>query len=230
MSRRSVFLVFSQLIGIGLGSQILFFTFMVVVLNLILLGFAFGYFLTYYLKLKKFSIYNAIDMVQNDFLVVIHLSILIKALYQKNLQKDILERIISESLSFAEDILYFSSVVVVPAAIRIAKFFSSRRRSYHLVATVSEIVVSSSVLLFSYLMSLLVKDLIKLKLSLQMRLYSVESVRDALLLHFWTKRKLRERFSIELFLITIHCILQLIIGLYFICMRLMFNHLKDIKG
>lgn len=230
MSRRNIFLVFCQLIGISFGSQKLFFTFTVLVFNLTFAGFAVGYFLNYNLKLKEFSIYNAIDMLQNDFFVAIHLSILMKALHQRNLQKDILDKINSRALSFNEDILYFSSVIVVPTVIRTAKLLSSRRRSYHLVATVSEIVVSSSVLLSSYLMSLLVKDLIEVKHSLQMRLYSIESVRDAMLLHFRIKRKLQERFSIELFLIMTHCILQLVIGLYFICMRLMFNHLKEIKG
>lgn len=233
MLTRKVFSTLSQLLCVNFYDAKSKTKSIIMLTHLTIITTLFGYSLYKKIKAARFDIFEITDSIQSQLLIILHFGFLIRLYFKINQQKEIFDTVYSRMVSSTVHtdlrfIFNFSIIIIV----RITKISLGRTAwlDYHLETTLSELVLSSSDFLFSYVISLLVENLKNLQYIAKMRLDSIEEVGRKVLLNFSVKRKLQERWSVELFSNVVYNFVQLIIALYYICMRMIYNHLNTVEG
>lgn len=107
-------------------------------------------------------------------------------------------------------------------------FTAKRYWIFHFLNAYPEIAFAASGFMFSYLISLLVEDLKKVKAIIKTRngLMSIKNVLANLKLN----GDVQKRYTTELLISIVYNFVQLVISIYFISMRIIFNQLKTLEG
>lgn len=198
-----------------------------------------GFYFSFHEKFQDFVImhliYFIIDTFQVDLFYFIQLVLVSRAFLKRRLQKKIsdfltMKRIVS---SEGERAFFINlSILVIIRVVKLGIVRLDTQRIFMQKAMFAELILASSDFMFAYYVCCLVKDLevIRMNLLYDGNRMTVHKIQRELLQSFWIKRDLELRYSFELFISIVYNFLQLIIALYFICMRVTFGYLKNLDG
>lgn len=204
---------------------------------------SFGLYISFYQKFihlseYKKNIYSIIDIFQVELLLIMQIIFLIRALKLKKLQGKILDDIrslveVNSEISTGEKkFLRNFIIIIITRVAKLALQTNVVNRIYFTKTLFSELTFALNDFMFQYYLSLLIDHLriVKCKLVSTKKNDNVELLRKELLENFWIKRGIRKRYSFELFVTVLYNFFQLIVALYWIFMRIKFNHLKTTQS
>lgn len=182
---------------------------------------------------RAFTIFRLISYLQNELLILLHVLILFRAFFKRKFQKIICDKIYANTkASNAKVNLNFILQVVVIVIIRIMKgmFSDEYWIVLNLRLMLSELVLASNDFMFVYFVSSLKENLTDLKLKLKKNTKSTRTIYNGIFMNLEKKKELQDRYSIDLFVTIFYNFLQLVIDLYYVCMRTIFQGFKNPDG
>lgn len=238
MGVRKVFLIISNCLGLNFSEK---FAPLAVVVFYQIISLGYGFYSSFYKKSVEFGkltkdIYFIVDIIQGELLFTIQVAITIRAFTMRAFQKELdtkIENLWSHKRCSRSGEKKFIGNFFLIILIRIIKIKVATGTSiiFMLKQMFSELSISSSDFLFQLNIGKLTANLkaIRSKLLAGRRFGYCEDEREELLKNFWIKRDIQRRYSFELFATVAFNFAQLIIALYFICMRIKFNRLKTFQ-
>lgn len=232
MKARDIIFTISNLLGLNFYVFVVPKTFIVIFQMFIL---SFGFYFGLYQKLLNFNtiklnIYFFTDTLQVELFFAVQIFFLTRAIIKRKLHSKISNNIHFKMIkSKNKSERKFLTNLLVILVVRISKFVFVKNRAgriFMLKPVFTELVLSSSDFMFEYYVSLLTANLRYIKNQMNVVNYATNDF----LVNFWAKRDILERYSLELFVSVAYNFLQLIIALYYICMRFKFNFFNTITG
>lgn len=237
MLTRKLFSSLSEYLGVNftseLGFKIFFvFAFHFSVILYTTIGWEFSE-IRYRIELfQNISIFSFIHLFQHDVFHLLHFIIIFRAFQNRKIQQRISN--ITSSLSSSEDDFKFLANVSVLFLAQIIKFAFTRTswRIWHLKLTLALLVLASNDFMFLHFISSMRKDLQRIKHQFfsKTNTMSIKKFREKIFQNLQFKRDLQRRYSTDLFITVFYNFVQLIVALYFFCMRIMFNHMETLEG
>lgn len=182
-------------------------------------------------KLKRFTIYTMIDVIQVELFYVLQVIFTIRAFRKRQKIKKTFDYLSMKNRTERKFLIYFFILLVV----RILKFSLTETIASFIYMTkmmFAEMTVASSDFLFQFYVSMLIVNLkkIKEKLVKAKTKQKIDEIKQEVSQHFILKRKIEKHFSFELFLSIIYNYVQLVICLYWTFMRVKFKRLSRLNG
>lgn len=178
------------------------------------------------------GIYSVTQIYQSIFPFLIQNFMIIRALIMRNQQKFLSLKLRPKfTQKYGKCEKSFLKRISFIILIRIAKHFfiiSYDSIVFYSQTTFAELIYSSNDLMFVYYVELLIEylDFIKHKVEMIRTKNDFKIIKMELLEVFKLKRKILDRYSIDIFITIFYHFILMIISFYWVIMRLIFNHLK----
>jgi hypothetical protein len=241
MAARKIFLFTTNLLGFNYScvltkSAVL----CVVIFQIFIIGFDI-YFILYkrtfqfFWKLKKFTIYTIIDVIQIELFLVLQLLFTIRAFKKRKLTKKIFyEKSLKMNKNTKSEKIFFLNlaIIIIVRALKIVCADTKNGKLYMTKIMFTELIFASSDFIFKFHISCLTANLNKIKVNLKSAKsqQEIKNLKLEILQNFLTKRRIEKRFSVELFITILYNYIQLIISLYWTFMRVKFKRLGRWNG
>lgn len=237
MTARKKFFIVTNLIGLNF-SQIVAPKKLIALYQFFTISFAI--YLGPYRKLLTYrtmtkDIYFATDALQIELFLALELTFVARSIIKSQHLKAILEKSNFNIKSEKHEAKFFMNlaIIFVVRASKVCLMAHTSSLVFNVKTAFVELTFSTSDFIFEYLISQLTSNLRDIKIN-QLKMKNLdersEFVRLQVLHNLMVKREIQNRFSFELFATTAYNFLQLIISLYYICMRVKFNHLHNVEG
>lgn len=229
MIARQLFLISSELLGVNFRRKFDFKAFAILIFHFSFAAHNLHFFITMRVKSQsQFSIYSVIIFVQDENLVLCHFLFLVRSFSKRKLQRRISETILTmKKVSKVKIELKFVLRAAIIIAMRIPKAMTTEDLyvDAHVKMIISELTLTSNDFMFVYFIASLTANLKSLKSELtgNSNSLSERAVHDEIIKNFETKRDIQNRYSTDLFISIFYNFIQLIIDLYYMCMRIIFG-------
>jgi len=179
------------------------------------------------------GIYSIIEIYQSIFPYLIQNFLIIRAYKMRNQQKFLSQKLkpkFTQKIGKCEK--YFLIRVLVIILLRITKFAWAYKDKTNIIfnshTTFPELIYSSNDLMFVYYVELLIEylDFINHKIQMMRTKNDFKIIKREIFEVFVLKRKILDRYSIDIFITIVFHFLVLIISFYWVIMRLYFSLLK----
>lgn len=230
MLARKLFLISSELFGVNFRKQFGVKVSFILIFHLSLIIHNFYYYVNIrFEKKRSVSIFTIISLFQSEVLVILHFVLSFRAFLKQEKQKEISEKIyVKFKVSDSKIDVKFLLQAVLIVFVRILKIIMSGPVWFtqNIKMISSELVLVSNDFMFVYFVSSLNSNLknLKSKISDGATKASEREIYQEIFSTFETKRDLDARYSTDLFMTIFYNFVQLIIDLYFSCMRIIFNN------
>lgn len=236
MGARKVFTYASNLLGLNFVDVPASYVFIVVVQAYAIIS---GFYFTFYTKISSWrefpkDIYFAIDCFQQEFLYLLQITFVVRALLKWRLQKKISDTINFEfntrNDSCERNMFFGFLFLVLTRVMKWAMSDSFATFKYMIKATFSELTLATNDLMFVFYISKLTAHLRYVREKIQTKATTGVFLKEQreLLTNFSVKRAINQRYALEIFLTVSYNFVHLIISLYYIFMRIRFNHLNSL--
>lgn len=229
------FLLLTNFFGLNFAKQKVPVKFVIIFQIIIIV---YGFYMIVYQRFLFFpkgnkTIFFLVDVFQLDFYFYLQVIFVLRAFFNRNLQRKIINNINSVKVQSLKCEKKFLVNVLIVVLVRVTKFSivfqNPISRKFMIKAMFAELTLSMNDFLFEYFVSKLVESLRLMKNNLNCQ-NNFLNVKEEVLRMFSIKRELQRLYSFEILVTTFYNFIQLIISLYFICMRLKFNHLTRFSG
>ncbi|KAL7017415.1 hypothetical protein ACKWTF_010368 [Chironomus riparius] len=181
---------------------------------------------------RRHGIYSVIEIYQSIFPYIIQTFLIAKSYLMRNQQKFLSEKLkpkFTQKIGKCEKNFLIRVLVII--LIRITKFIWGRSKTsiiFNSHTTFPELIYSSNDLMFVYYVELLIEYLeyINYKIQMMRTKNDMKIIKREIYEVFVLKRKILERYSMDIFITISFHFLVLIISFYWVIMRLLFNLLK----
>lgn len=238
MGSIKVFTYVSNILGLNFVDVSASYVFIVIFQVLAL---AHGFYFSFYQKFSSWhdfpkDIYFVIDTFQLEYIYLLEILFVVRALTKQKIQRRIYKSInfeltLKDDSSERNTFLCFL-LLVSPRLMKLSVAGNSGYFEYMIKPTFSELTMASSDLMFIFYISKLTAHLRHIRAIVERKShsgsFSVEYRK--LLANLAVKHEINQRYSLELFLTISYNFLHLIICLYYVFMRIRFNQLKRVSG
>jgi len=178
------------------------------------------------------GIYGVTQTYQSIFPLLIQNFLIIRAFLMRNQQKFIPLKLrptfIQENENCETKFVYRMCLIIF---VRVSKYCFSFHWSsgiFYFQTTFAELIYSSNDLMFVYYVELMIEylDFINHKVKLMKTQNDLKIIKQEIFEIFKLKRKILDRYSIDIFITISYNFILSIISFYWVVMRLIFNHLK----
>ena len=235
MLTRKLFFYLSEFLGVNFrskfGFKVVFILFVHVAFTVDNFQFIKGYRLQGHTAV---TIYTLISYFQNETFIFIQVWISVRAFLKRKSKGDIFKAIhsdmkVSDTKSDTKFLLQVGFLVLV----RVLKtiMISNPWKTATMEMMVPELALASNDFMFVYFVSSLKVNLKNLKLELlRKQENSSRTFYDGVFHNLQTKRDLEVLYSTEMFLTIFYNFLQLVIALYFACLKIVFKYIRNFNG
>ena len=228
MLARKIFFILFELLGVNFSTKVSLKTFAILILHSVIIVHTLYVFVKPRLSShKKCSVFTIISYSQDEVFVLLHFFILVRSFLKRKCQRGISAKVyLAIKVTESNIEVHYLSQLAIIAAIRIliTSLMPSYRRMGSIGMIVTALVAASNDFMFAYFVSSLSSNLRRLKLEHLERsdCSPKKIIYDAIFQNLERKRDLHNRYSIELFISIFYHFTQLIIDLYYMCMRVAF--------
>jgi len=174
------------------------------------------------------GVFDIIQIFQSFVPYLLQNVVIIRAFFMKAHQKDLELKLKSKFWNYERNFLFRILLFVFVRIIRFLWVMHHVSLVFNSQSTFPELIYCSNDLMFVYYVELLIEylDYINHKVKMMKTQNDLKIIKREILEVFVLKRKILERYSIDIFITIFFHFLQSIISLYWTIMRLIFNHFQ----